>query len=75
LYQIFIERVKENLGSDKAKTGIFGAMMEVRIINDGPVTIIVESKNNDVAKKIIQLGGTEKNTKKIRRRRESNDFK
>jgi len=44
LYQIFIERVKENLGSDKVKTGIFGTMMEVKIINDGPVTIIVESK-------------------------------
>jgi len=44
LYQKFIERVKENIGSDKVKTGIFAAMMEVKIINDGPVTIMVESK-------------------------------
>lgn len=44
LYKKFIERVKENLGNSKVKNGIFGAMMEVKIINDGPVTIIVESK-------------------------------
>jgi len=44
LYEKFIARVKENLGESKVKTGIFGAMMSVKIINDGPVTIIVESK-------------------------------
>lgn len=45
LYEKFIERVKHNIGNDKVKTGIFAAMMEVKIINDGPVTIMVESKN------------------------------
>ncbi len=44
LYERFIERVNKNLGEDKVKSGIFGAMMEVEIINDGPVTILVESK-------------------------------
>jgi len=44
LYKKFIARVKENIGVDKVKSGIFGAMMEVEIINDGPVTILVESK-------------------------------
>ena len=44
LYEKFVKRVKENIGYEKVKTGIFGAMMEVKIINDGPVTIIVESK-------------------------------
>ncbi len=44
LYEKFIERVKSNLGKDKVKCGIFGAMMSVKIINDGPVTILVESK-------------------------------
>ncbi len=44
LYEKFIERLKLNLRESKVKTGIFGAMMEVKIINDGPVTIIVESK-------------------------------
>lgn len=44
LYKIFVERLKENLGSEKVATGIFGAMMELKIINDGPVTIVINSK-------------------------------
>ena len=44
LYEKFIERLKQNLGDTKIKTGIFGAMMKVKINNDGPVTILVESK-------------------------------
>ena len=44
LYEKFIERVKENIGESKVKTGIFGAMMMVKIFNDGPVTIIIDSK-------------------------------
>ncbi len=45
IYEKFISRMKLNLGEKKIKTGIFGAMMQVKIINDGPVTILVESKN------------------------------
>ena len=44
LYEKFIKRVKQNIGESKVKTGIFGAMMSVKIINDGPVTVTVESK-------------------------------
>lgn len=44
LYEKFIERMKMNLGDDRIKTGKFGAMMKVKIFNDGPVTIMVESK-------------------------------
>ncbi|MDZ7763404.1 MAG: D-aminoacyl-tRNA deacylase [Melioribacteraceae bacterium] len=44
LYIAFIERMKQNLGNEKVKTGQFGAMMEVKIVNDGPVTLLVESK-------------------------------
>lgn len=44
IYEKFISRMKMNLGDEKVKTGIFGAMMKVKIINDGPVTILVESK-------------------------------
>ncbi|MFA6597408.1 MAG: D-aminoacyl-tRNA deacylase [Ignavibacteriaceae bacterium] len=43
LYEKFIERLKQNLGETKIKTGIFGAMMNVKIFNDGPVTIMIES--------------------------------
>lgn len=43
LYEKFVARVKENLGDDKVKEGIFGAMMDVQLVNYGPVTVIVES--------------------------------
>jgi D-tyrosyl-tRNA(Tyr) deacylase len=42
LYEIFIEQVK-NQGID-VRTGKFGAMMEVNIVNDGPVTLLVQSR-------------------------------
>ncbi len=44
MYNKFIQRMKSNLGDEKVKNGIFGSMMLVKIFNDGPVTIIVESK-------------------------------
>ncbi len=44
LYLKFVECVKEIIGKEKVKTGIFGAMMQVKILNDGPVTVMVESK-------------------------------
>lgn len=44
LYTKFVKRMKDNLGQNKIKEGIFGAMMVVKIINDGPVTIIIDSK-------------------------------
>jgi D-tyrosyl-tRNA(Tyr) deacylase len=45
LYEYFIKRMKNNLGDDKVKCGIFGAMMDISLVNSGPVTIIVEGKN------------------------------
>lgn len=44
MYEKFIARMKSNLDDDKVKSGVFGAMMMVKIFNDGPVTILVESK-------------------------------
>jgi D-tyrosyl-tRNA(Tyr) deacylase len=45
LYEAFVKRVKQNLGNEKVKIGVFAAMMNVKIHNDGPVTLIVESKS------------------------------
>ena len=45
IYEQFVERVADNIGKEKVKTGIFAAMMEVEIINDGPVTVLVKSKD------------------------------
>ena len=44
LYEKFVSRVKTNLGDDKVKVGIFGAMMDIQLVNYGPVTVLVDSK-------------------------------
>ncbi len=46
LYEKFIEQIEVALGK-KISTGIFGADMKVALINDGPVTIIMDSKQKN----------------------------
>jgi D-tyrosyl-tRNA(Tyr) deacylase len=41
LFDYFCERLRE-AGAGPVKTGVFGAMMDVTLVNDGPVTIILE---------------------------------
>jgi len=43
LYEQFVQRVEIELGK-KVQTGIFGADMKVALVNDGPVTILIDSK-------------------------------
>ncbi|MDI6803271.1 MAG: D-aminoacyl-tRNA deacylase [Bacteroidota bacterium] len=44
LYELFVEQLRALLGENKVATGVFRAMMDVNLINDGPVTIMLESK-------------------------------
>ncbi|WP_310378816.1 D-aminoacyl-tRNA deacylase [Flavobacterium sp.] len=44
LYESFVTQLETELGK-KIQTGIFGADMKVSLVNDGPVTIIMDSKN------------------------------
>ena len=46
LYEKFIAQMENDLGKP-IQTGEFGAMMDVRLINDGPVTIVIDSRNKD----------------------------
>jgi len=46
LYNLFIEHLESD--NIPTKTGHFGAMMEVSLINDGPVTFVLDSKVNKV---------------------------
>ena len=46
LYQKFIEKIQIALGKS-IQTGDFGADMKVQLVNDGPVTIIIDSKNRE----------------------------
>ncbi len=46
LYEAFVAAVGRELGRP-VPTGEFGAMMEVALVNDGPVTIWIDSKNKE----------------------------
>lgn len=46
LYEKFIEGISKELGKEVA-TGEFGAYMKINFENDGPVTIVVDSKNKE----------------------------
>jgi D-aminoacyl-tRNA deacylase len=46
LYEGFIKECENILGKEVA-SGKFGAMMEVELTNDGPVTIVIDSKNKE----------------------------
>jgi len=42
LYETFLARLREILGNDRVGAGEFRAMMSVTIVNDGPVTVLME---------------------------------
>ena len=46
MYQHFIEICELQLGS-KLKTGLFGADMQVQLINNGPTTLIIDTNNKE----------------------------
>lgn len=46
LYERFVKKLSELLGKE-VKTGIFGAMMQVELVNDGPVTIIIDTRERE----------------------------
>jgi D-tyrosyl-tRNA(Tyr) deacylase len=46
MYELMIKKLEAGLGK-KIPTGIFGADMQVRLLNDGPVTIVIDSKNRE----------------------------
>ncbi|MEI6695502.1 MAG: D-aminoacyl-tRNA deacylase [Bacteroidota bacterium] len=46
LYEKFITQLEKLIGKP-IKTGVFGADMKISLINDGPVTILIDSKNKE----------------------------
>ncbi|MEJ8816749.1 D-aminoacyl-tRNA deacylase [Lacibacter sp. H407] len=46
MYQKMIAQLELDLGK-KIQTGVFGADMKVELLNDGPVTIVIDSKNKE----------------------------
>lgn len=53
MYNAFLELLKSSYEAEKIKDGVFGAMMDVALVNDGPVTIVIES---DVASDSRKVG-------------------
>ena len=46
LYEYFCQRLSEIIGN-QVETGVFGADMKVELLNDGPVTICMDTKNKE----------------------------
>lgn len=46
MYENFVKSLEKEFGK-KIQTGIFGADMKVNLLNDGPVTIVMDSKNRE----------------------------
>lgn len=46
MYEKFIAQIEKDLGQS-VKTGEFGANMQVELLNDGPVTIIIDTQNKE----------------------------
>lgn len=46
LYEQFVQQLEIEIGQ-KIQTGEFGADMKVQLVNDGPVTILIDSKNRE----------------------------
>jgi D-tyrosyl-tRNA(Tyr) deacylase len=44
MYNAFLQILRQQYQPDKIQDGLFGAMMDVSLVNDGPVTIMVESE-------------------------------
>lgn len=53
LYEYFVEECRKQISV--VETGVFGADMKVSLLNDGPVTIIIESKNRFLLKTSIHF--------------------
>lgn len=46
MYESFVSELSQQLGKE-VKTGVFGANMQVSLVNDGPVTICIDTKNKE----------------------------
>ena len=80
LYNAFVENLRSIYIAEKIQTGLFGEMMEVSLINDGPVTINWEYPELEEKKEIIDgksqnTKNEGKNSKKDRKKHDKSNFK
>ena len=51
LYELFAERLRVLLGEERIETGRFRTMMKVELVNDGPVTIMLDSRDRHLPRR------------------------
>lgn len=56
LYTRFVELVRHNYQADRVMDGVFGAMMDVELVNDGPVTLMMETNPEQPTEKTEEDG-------------------
>ncbi|EED88569.1 predicted protein [Thalassiosira pseudonana CCMP1335] len=44
MYKLFLDMLKEAYAEERIKDGAFGKMMDVSLVNDGPVTLVIDSR-------------------------------
>ena len=54
LYEKFVLHLRIGLGESRVSTGVFRAMMDIELVNDGPVTVMIESKSDSNTRAEIQ---------------------
>ena len=57
LYERAVASLRSALGEDRVKTGVFGADMKIELLNDGPVTLILDSAELTAPKNRKPEGG------------------
>lgn len=55
LYQYFYQKVEEGYAADRVKDGVFQAMMEVALVNDGPVRLFQTAWHLSLSLTLVQV--------------------
>lgn len=55
MYNSFLEMLRTGYKTDKIKDGKFGAMMDVELINDGPVTLVIDSRDEKMGSRVSSV--------------------
>lgn len=59
LYQLFLDMLRDGYDPSKIRDGAFGEMMDVGLVNDGPVTIVIDSREGTIGGQISSTSFSE----------------
>ena len=58
MYNQFLDMLKDGYQAEKIHDGAFGEMMDVELVNDGPVTLVIDSRDDMIRKQLSSLSLT-----------------